>query len=74
MADVLRDQQQTELDLYVKYINKNRKIARDSGVEFIKFSPDDAKWYTDLAYSSAWDDVIKKYPKYGQRFYDLMEK
>ncbi len=74
MADVLRDQQQTELDLYVKYINKNRKIAKDSGVEFIKFSPDDAKLFTDLAYSAAWDDVIKRYPKYGQRFYDLMEK
>ena len=31
----------------------------DAGVTRIQFSPEDAKYYTDLAYTSSWEDVMK---------------
>ena len=32
-------------------------------VEFIKFSPADAKWYVDTAYNTLWERAIKEAPE-----------
>ena len=34
-----------------------RQVMLDSGMELIEFSPEDTKWYVDLAYSAGWEDV-----------------
>ncbi len=38
------------------------ETMRENGVEFIKFSPADAKWYLDLAYQAEWDYYMEKDP------------
>lgn len=37
-----------------------RKKMTDAGVQFIKFSPEDAAWYLDKAYSSRWAELQKR--------------
>jgi TRAP-type C4-dicarboxylate transport system substrate-binding protein len=45
---------------------------QNRGMKVIKFSPEDTKWYIDLAYKSAWDDVIKENPTLGPKLKDLL--
>jgi hypothetical protein len=35
---------------------------KDSGIKFIRFSPDDAKRFTDTAYKAEWERVTAQYP------------
>ena len=53
---------------------KDKPIALAAGVEVLNFSPADTERYIDLAYSSYWADIIKKYPDTGQRFFEMMEE
>jgi TRAP-type C4-dicarboxylate transport system substrate-binding protein len=41
-------------------IAKARRFALDKKVEFVKFSPEDAKWYLDTCYESFWRDLKTK--------------
>jgi len=41
-------------------IEKARKFALDKGVEFIKFSTEDEKWYLNTSYESFWRDIKAK--------------
>ena len=47
---------------------------RDAGMEFIKFSPEDAEYYTNLAYEALWDELMEKYPDMTPKFRDIMAK
>ena len=40
---------------------------REKGVKEIKFSPEDEKWFVDLAQTTEWGDIIKAAPVYGKR-------
>ena len=40
-----------------------RQKMKDKGVEFIKFSPADAKWYVDSAFEALWEYTIDKVPE-----------
>ncbi len=51
-----------------------RQKEKDAGVEFITFSPEDAKYYRDLAYTSYWDYLLKQYPDWAPKYYEIMEK
>jgi TRAP-type C4-dicarboxylate transport system substrate-binding protein len=61
--DLLMDvQKQFEPKLaahFVQAAETERQKMRDAGMEFIKFSPADAKWYTDLGYNVKWEQLKK---------------
>lgn len=44
---------------WAKTVESDWKKLLDAGVTRIEFSPQDAKFYVDLAYSSSWADVMK---------------
>jgi len=44
---------------------KGIKGHADKGMKLIQFSPEDTKWYVDLAYKAGWEEVIKKSPDLG---------
>ena len=52
------------------------KRVLDAGVTRIEFSPEDAKYYVDLAYSSSWADLMKNIqpPELGPKLKKLLTK
>jgi len=54
-----------------KYDEEARAKLRQAGIQEITFSPEDAKWYEDLAYSTEWEDVIKDDPVNGPKLKKL---
>jgi len=47
-------------DFYGECLAEAQRENEAAGIEYITFSPDDAKSYLDLAYSSYWEDVRGK--------------
>jgi len=47
-------------DFYGEYLAEAKKENKAAGIEYITFSPADAKSYLDLANSSYWEDVRGK--------------
>ncbi len=43
----------------------------DAGMEPIEFSPADAKWFTDTAYDSMWEKILRVHPVRGPRLKEL---
>ena len=56
-------------------VNKEeeRKIL-EAGMEFIEFSPADAKWYIDTAYRVVWENFEKLSPEYASRLKELSSR
>jgi len=44
------------------------------GQTMIKFSPEDTKWYVDLAYKSQWDEVATHAPELGPKLREMLTK
>jgi TRAP-type C4-dicarboxylate transport system substrate-binding protein len=51
---------------------KEYKEMQAKGMKVIKFSPEDTKWYVDLAYKAGWDEVIKRSPEIGPKLKQLL--
>ncbi len=47
-------------------------MQQKKGMKVIKFSPEDTKWYVDLAYKAAWDDVMKRNQELGPKLKELL--
>lgn len=45
---------------FAEATKKELEAQEKGGVQVIKFSPEDAKWYRDLAYKSQWDEIEAK--------------
>lgn len=74
MQDIHAEVQKDALKSFVELTQKDVEICKKAGVEFVKFSPEDAKWYIDTIYDFVWKEVIAASPEIGQKFYDMMEK
>ncbi len=67
------EEQETRLEQKWRSMwNQELKDMKAGGVEFIEFSPNDAKRYVNLAYDEAWKEVLEKSPEYGERLKELM--
>jgi hypothetical protein len=42
------------------------------GMKVIKFSPEDSKWYVDLAYEAGWEEVIKQNSDLGPKLQKML--
>jgi hypothetical protein len=63
----------------MKYSGVLNKLAEDEyfqmqkeGMKVIGFSSEDTKWYIDLAYDAAWEDVIRQSPEIGKNARELL--
>jgi TRAP-type transport system periplasmic protein len=59
---------------YAELAETERNIMRKAKVQFITFSPADAKWYVDLANESEWRKLLTKYPQVAPRAKELLTK
>jgi len=55
-------------------LEKERPILVSKGLKVIEFSPADAKWYLDTAYSAGWDEIMSKCPEYGPKLKEFLTK
>jgi hypothetical protein len=45
------------LELYDKLVQEERAKAAKAGVKFIQFKPEDARYYTDLAWQAGYEEA-----------------
>jgi TRAP-type C4-dicarboxylate transport system substrate-binding protein len=57
-----------------KEVLKAKQTALDKGMEFIKFSPEDEKWFVNTHYEESWAVNISKYPEVAPKMRQLMSK
>lgn len=51
---------------------KEYQEMQKRGMKVIKFSPEDTKWYVDLAYEAGWDEIIKQNSTLGPKLKKLL--
>lgn len=74
LMDTVWDTERWNKDMWDKRNAEDFQALLKAGVKEIKFSPADAKWYTDLAWSSGWEDVLKQCPVTGPKLKELSKK
>jgi len=62
MRETLIETQESWPQLIGKVNTGIRKKTEAAGIEYIKFSPKDAQWFLDTAYSEAWKEAEKLTP------------
>ncbi len=70
MAEVEVERAQQAEGMWVDYYAK----MKETGMEFIKFSPADAEYFVNLAANSIWDKEMEKYPDVVGPFKELVAK
>lgn len=56
------------------YLDSEDAKLKSKGLQFIRFSPEVAKMYTDTAYKVGWENYLKKNPKNGPAIKAAAEK
>ncbi len=54
--------------------DKEMERWKDAGMEFIEFSPADAKWLVNTAHDSVWEPIIAESPELGQKLKKLLTR
>jgi len=57
-----------------EYVNEKRGLLVEAGMEFIKFSPADAKWYLDNIYRTEWERQLQVAPEVAPKLRELLSK
>lgn len=60
--------------LMLDYYSGVYKKLESKGIKYIKFSPEDERWFLDTIYNESWEWVIKQDPDYGSRLKKLLSK
>lgn len=72
LTEVVEEQETSLEQRWRDQWDRELKAIKDGGIQFIEFSPKDAKQYVGLAYGEAWKEVIEKSPEYGSRLKKIM--
>ncbi len=62
------------LPIWARHEANEREKMLKAGMKPIKFSPADAKWYFETAYTAAWEEQMKKHPDIAPKLKELMSK
>lgn len=72
MTEIIIESEQAMPAVTAAKEQEMRQILLAAGIEFIKFSPDDAKWFVDIAYDAEWAKQYEKYPDLAPQFRALL--
>jgi TRAP-type C4-dicarboxylate transport system substrate-binding protein len=72
MAKLMIENEEKYEKVFMELGEKELKAMQDKGMKLIKFSPEDTKWYVDMAYKAGWDEVVKKSPDLGAKLKKLL--
>lgn len=74
LIDVVKELEPEMVKDYEKMVQAERKKIVDAGVTFIKFAPQDAKTYSDLAWQAGYDEAKKICrPEYFQKLMKMAD-
>ena len=74
LLEVKSERDREEMESYIAFINKSKQDVLSAGVQPIKFSTTDAKWYLDTINKSQYDNMATKAPVDGPKLYQLLQK
>lgn len=78
LQDLIIDEQISTEKMLEKFFAEKvideRKSLKDQGVEFIKFSPEDAKWYVEMSNLAKWEEVKKSAPNSYEKIRKMLIK
>jgi TRAP-type C4-dicarboxylate transport system substrate-binding protein len=72
MSDLVIENEIKFTKVFNELGEKELKAMQAKGMKYLKFSPEDTKWYVDLAYKAGWDEVIKKNADLGPKLQKLL--
>ena len=67
MTDCMIENEKKYMPIMADIAEKELAEMQAKGMKMIKFSPEDTKWYVDLAYEAGWDEVIAQNPEIGPK-------
>jgi TRAP-type C4-dicarboxylate transport system substrate-binding protein len=73
LTEIMGEFERKSHDAQVALQSEITQTLLDSGMQIIEFSPEDTKWYLDMARTEGWKEAIKKSGRV-QQLKDLMEK
>ena len=72
LSDLMIENENKFTKVFEELGEKELKAMQAKGMKLIKFSPEDTKWYIELAYKAGWDEVLKKAPELGPKLKKLL--
>ncbi|MGQ9508579.1 MAG: TRAP transporter substrate-binding protein DctP [Thermodesulfobacteriota bacterium] len=72
MSDLMIENETKFTKVFEELGEKELKAMQTKGMKLIKFTPEDTKWYIELAYKAGWDEVLKKAPELGPKLKKLL--
>ncbi len=72
LMDLMIENEKKFTKIFEELGEKELKAMQAKGMKMIKFTPEDTKWYVDLAYKAGWDEVIKKNGDLGPKLKKLL--
>lgn len=66
--------QSDKMEIDVMRVAAARKKMKEAGVQFYKFSPQDAEWLMKTAYDAAWDYQQDRFPEVTEQLRKLLTK
>lgn len=72
MTDCMIENERNSSKIMADIAEKELQKMQERGMKLIKFSPEDSKWYIDLAYEAGWEEVVKQNPELGPKLQKLL--
>ncbi len=67
MEKTMIEMEPAAFEFFTKAGGEDRQTLADNGIEFVKFSPADARWFVDTAYQTRWDNTLRLAPDWGPK-------
>jgi TRAP-type C4-dicarboxylate transport system substrate-binding protein len=72
MSECMIENEKKYMKVMADIAEKEFQEMQKKGMKVIKFSPEDTKWYVDLAYEAGWEEVIKENPTLGPKLKKML--
>ena len=72
MEDLMAENEVKYTKYFAELGEKELQAMQAKGMKLIKFTPEDTKWFVDLAYKAGWDEVLNKAPELGSKLKKLL--
>lgn len=72
MMDCMIENEKKYSKIMAGIAEKEYMEMQKRGMEVIKFSSEDTKWYVDLAYEAGWDEIIKQNSTLGPKLKKML--
>jgi len=72
MTDCMIENEKKYTPIMADIAEKEFQEMQKRGMKVISFSPEDTKWYVDLAYEAGWDDFIQQNAELGPKLKKML--